>query len=165
MIFSRKERAMITTVLIEGILLLAISVVATIEGFRLMFQPKDPKLLYDILGPGPYIILIGICMMAVGLSHLFVHYRKSLSIEKVALNQEMRIRVVGMIVVLVIYVSLISIVGYLMSTIVFFLLEFRLTGVKSWRVNIILTIATALVYYIIFVHYCQLMFPRGIILG
>jgi hypothetical protein len=150
------------TILIEGILLLVLSFVSMAEGLRLTLF-KDPHTFYDMLGPGLYIFVVGIGLTATGLVHLLVNYKKAPGAEKVAVNREMRIRMIGMILVLAIYIFLIDIFGYLVSTTIFFLIELRIVGIKSWKTNIILTIVLTGVYYIVFVEYCNMLFPRGIL--
>ncbi|MFX0198031.1 MAG: tripartite tricarboxylate transporter TctB family protein [Candidatus Hodarchaeota archaeon] len=152
------------TVLIEGILFLLVGFVSMGEGLRLTIY-KDPRVLYDLLGPGLYLFLLGFIMTATGVVHLFIHYRKErkdLSMEKVAVNKELRIRMISMIVVLAIYIILIRIVGYLFATAFFFFLEFRIVGFKSWPINIILSLILTAAYYIVFVQYCRVVFPRGV---
>jgi putative tricarboxylic transport membrane protein len=153
---------MARTVLIEGLLLLVIGLVSMVEGLRLIIY-KNPEILYDVLGPGFYVLGISILLMVTGIVYLFINYRKVPSMGKaLETNKKMRIRMMNMIVVFAIYIFLIDIIGYLVATIIFFLLEFRLVGFKSWVHNVILTLIVTIVYYIVFIHYCSLTFPRGI---
>jgi len=149
------------TALIEGILLLVISLVTMAEGYRLAIY-KDPSALYDMLGPGSYVLVFGILLMIIGLAHLIVNYRRSLRVEKLVVSKEMRTRVISAIGVLVIYTVLINIIGYLLATIVFFFLELRVVGVKSWLTHVTLTFAFTAVFYIVFIHFGNMIFPRGI---
>lgn len=151
------------TVLIEGILLLVIGLVSAGEGMHLIVD-KDPNIIYDMIGPGYYVLLLSIALMATGVVHLIVNYRKRLIMEKVEVTGEMRRRMISIVAVMAIYTFLIGITGYLVATIVFFLLEFRVIGIKSWRLNVILTILLTAVYYIVFIRYCDMVFPRGILL-
>lgn len=149
------------TVLIEGTFLLAISIISIIEGLRLTIY-KDPNMLYDIMGPGLYIFFVGIFLMIASIIYFIGNYKKIHIIKKIAINKEMTIRMISMIVVLVIYAFLINVVGYFFASIVFFLLEFRISGIKSWLITCILTLAFTAGYYIVFVQYCSMIFPRGI---
>lgn len=151
------------TVLIEGILLLVIGLVSAGEGMHLIVD-KDPNIIYDMIGPGYYVLLLSIALMATGVVHLIVNYRKRLIMEKVEVTGEMRRRMISIVAVMAIYTFLIGITGYLVATIVFFLLEFRVIGIKSWRLNVTLTILLTAVYYIVFIRYCDMVFPRGILL-
>jgi putative tricarboxylic transport membrane protein len=67
-----------------------------------------------------------------------------------------------MVLAMALYILLIDIIGYLIATPLFFLMEFRLAGITSWRRNIILTVIVSAVYYFVFVEYCSMVFPRGI---
>jgi hypothetical protein len=162
------EKRMKNKELIEGILLLVISIICLTESLRLI-SGLDPKRISDVLGPGYYIFSLGIFLMITGMIHLFMHYRVALRTKKWSFTQklgirEMNMKVVHMILVFVIYILLIHTVGYFVSTLLFFFLEFRLAGVRSWKSNMILTSIVTVVFYFVFIHYCQIVFPRGILL-
>ena len=152
---------MARTALIEGILLLAISLVGMLEGMRLIGQ-KDSQIIYDPLGPGYYIFFLSIALMVTGLIHLMVNYRKNIRLKKVLVDKAMRVLVIKMGLVMVLYTVLIDLTGYLIATIVFFFLEFRIMGIKSWLTNGILTVALSAAFYIIFVQHCSMVFREGI---
>jgi hypothetical protein len=158
----KTERAMKNTVLIEGILLLVISLTGMTEGLRLVIY-KDSYTLYDPLGPGLYAIFISIGLMTLGVVHLLAHYRKPPVMEMVPVDKKMKIRLMSTIAACVVYVFLISIVGYLLATILFFFLEFRIERVKSWPLVVVLSLVLSGFYYLLFVQYCNMVFPRGII--
>lgn len=150
------------TVLIEGILLLMIGLVSMGEGLRLITQ-MDPQAVSDVLGPGWYVLFIGLTLIATAIVHFIAHYRETPSVKKVAVDRPMRMLMITMVVVMAVYTFLIEITGYLVATPLFFLAEFRVIGVKSWLTNILLTIAMTAVYYLVFVRYCDMVFPRGIL--
>ena len=151
---------------IEGAVLLGIGLIGSAEGLRLT-QNIDPYAISDVLGPGYYIFFLGLILMIAGVTHLFSHYRKTLSMKKEPSDRETgkqktNLTVLYMAVVLVIYLTIINIAGYLVATPIFFLLEFRLAGVKSWSRNVILTLAITTAFYFIFINYCRMVFPPGL---
>ena len=148
--------------LIEGILVIVFSLVATIEGCRLIIY-SDPRILRDPIGPGFYVLALSIGLMAIGIVRLIVNYRKFPGIEKVAVSRAMRIKVFSSVIVLAIYIFLIDFAGYLVGTLVFYSLELRVVGVKSWHINFILALILTIVYYVVFVVLCGMVFPRGIL--
>lgn len=156
------EEEMRITILIEGVLLLALSLAGIAEGLRLVIY-KDPYTLYDPMGPGLYIIALGIGLMALSVVHLVLHYRKPPAMEMVPVDRKMKIRMMSTVVVCTIYVLLINLIGYLLATILFFFLEFRVQGIRSWPLVIVLSLVLSAFYYLIFVQYCSVVFPRGII--
>jgi hypothetical protein len=50
----------------------------------------------------------------------------------------------------------------MVSSFLFLLAEFRLAGVTSWRTILIVTVVVLASFYLIFVQYCNMPFPRGI---
>ncbi len=59
------------------------------------------------------------------------------------------------------YAFLISLVGYLPATLFFLVAQFRVLGVRSWPVNVALTIAATAMLYVVFIYYGGLEFPHG----
>lgn len=160
-------KAMNMTVWIEGMVLLGTGIISLAEGLRLT-RKIDPDAISDVLGPGYYIFFLGLILMITGITYLFINYRKFLNMKKGALGREtgkkrVNMIVFYMVVVLIIYLTFINIAGYLVPTLIFFFLEFRLAGVKSWKGNLILTSFVTAVFYIIFIQYCRLVFPHGIV--
>jgi putative tricarboxylic transport membrane protein len=149
------------TIWIEGIILLVIGFVGLAESIHLV-SDIDPHAVYDTLGPGYYILFLSLALMVTGALHIVVNYGKGRAAAKVEVNMELRKRMIGMILALALYTLVISYAGYLVSTVLFFLLEFRIVGIKSWRANILLTVVLTAVYYVVFVQYCSMVFPRGI---
>ncbi len=150
------------TSLVEGIIVLFLGGVALVESLHLISE-KDPTTVYDVVGPGYYILFLSLLLLAAGVAHLAAHLKKKSSlVEKVATDKELRMKMFGMVGMLGLYLVLISVFGYLISTVVFFIAEFKLAGVKSWLTNILLTIAVTACYYFVFIEYCSMVFPRGI---
>ncbi len=149
-------------VLIEGLLVFTISLMAIFEGLRLILY-KDPYILYDPLGPGLYILALSFGLMAVAIFHFIVNYRKLPEMEKLQADGKMRNRLFSSIGILMIYILLVEFIGYMVGTFIFFFSELRVMGVKSWRINGILTLVLTAGYYIIFVKLCGMVFPKGIL--
>jgi putative tricarboxylic transport membrane protein len=149
-------------ILIEGILVLVFGLVAMIEGLRLILY-RDPYVLYDPLGPGIYILVLSLGLMAVSVFHFAINYRKFPGMRKVAASKKMRVQLFSSIGILALYILLVHFVGYVVATLTFFFLELRVSGVKSWRTNVILTLVLTIVYYVIFVKFCDMVFPKGLL--
>ena len=136
--------------------------VVVVEGLRLIID-KDPYLVYDLLGPGLYVLPLGIGLMAVGIAHLIINYKKLHPKQKVIVSRENRIQLFSSIITLVIYIFLIGYVGYLVGTLIFFFLGLRVAGVRSWRTSFALTFIFTGAYYVVFVKFCEMVFPKGIL--
>ena len=152
------------TAFLEGILMGLIGILAFLEGLRLIVY-KDPMVVYDVLGPGYYILIISIALIMTGLFHIIANRQKKSPVEKLPPKSTFGSQVLITIAVCAIYIYLITIVGYVAASVIFFLLEFRVMGIKSWRVNFLLTVVLTGVNYLVFVKYCDMVFPRGIFFG
>ena len=151
-------------ILIEGILFFIIGIGCITEAIRLLRQ-KDPNTIYDVLGPWSFILFLGIALIITTSIHLAVEYRRKLSKGDEGITQEMRRRMIGVLVVFAIYTILIDIVGYAVASIFFFLLEFRIAGIKSWRSNAILSLVFTAAFYLVFVKLCDMVFPHRMFWG
>jgi putative tricarboxylic transport membrane protein len=153
--------------IIESIVLLIISLGVLFEGIRL--TRVTTRLTQDVMGPGTYIIVLGGLLILGMLIHVASYSVHILRLKK-KLMEEPHVRglsltVLVMVAVIALYGVLIQFLGYLIATPVFFLLMFRSVGVDSWHRNVALTIILSAVYYFVFVHYCSVIFPRGIFYG
>jgi hypothetical protein len=148
--------------IIEGIVLIVLGLIGAVEAIRLIID-KASQTVQDVLGAGPYVLVVSIPLIVVGLLHVFSHRRIPRGEGEATVNREMRMRILLMTGTCALYILLISVVGYLLATFLFFLLEFKVVGVKSWRTNLIVTASMGAAYYIVFIKLCDLIFPRGII--
>jgi hypothetical protein len=148
---------------VEGILILFISLISILEGIRLVFY-KDPNIFYDPVGPGLYILLLAIFLVVVSAVQFIISYNKAPDTRKdVVVSKETRMRLISTVINCAIYIFLISKFGYLVASLIFFFFQFKIQGVRSWLFNLILTFAITTTCYIVFVKYCSLIFPRGIL--
>ncbi len=177
---------MTRSVLFEGVLLIFIGLVAFVEGLRLVIF-KDPYTLYDPLGPGLYAAVFGMGLVAVAMAYLAVHRRDVIDRRDVVhrrnvvdqrdtadrrerpdgetapVERSLRRRLAGTIGTCVVYISLISVIGYLPATVCFFIMEFRIERIRSWPQVVLLSLVLSGLYYLVFVRYCGMVFPKGII--
>ncbi len=153
------------TAILEAIPLLVISLLGIAEGLRVNIE-RDSSTASSMLGPGTYILFLGFGLMIAAISNFLLNYRDISRTEKADLSQRREIPVSGVVVAMIgifaMYAVLIDYIGYLVPTILFFLLAFRLLGVRSWKTNIVLTSFVVAGFYVVFIHYCEMIFPRGI---
>ena len=149
-------------VLIEGILLGVIGLISIIEGVRLIIF-KNPVISYDPVGPSFYVLLFGLGLMIIGALYIMINYRKPLSAKRMVVDKEMRIRLISSVAACVLYVILINILGYLIATYIFLFIEFKIAGVKVWPQGFIISAVVTAFLYFVFIEYCNMIFPKGMI--
>ena len=147
------------TVLIEALILWGIGIVSMVEALRLILY-KDPNVLYDIFGPGSFVMLVSIALIVTGACHFFVGYKGSSDGRIIVADREAVIPVVSTILAVAGYIFLIGIVGYAVASFLFFVVQLRIFGIKYWKTNIGLATILATGYYFIFVEFCSMYFPR-----
>lgn len=146
-------------VFIEGTVVFIIGVVTVVEGFRLSFMQKIQ--LYDVFGPGNYTIGVGLCLLILGPAY-FLSHRKDIPDQAEPVDKMLRNKLFSMIAILVVYIILMNIIGYLFSTLLFFLLIFRIAGYSSWPVIVPMSIGITGFLYIAFGHWLHMPLPQSI---
>ena len=148
-------------VLIEAISVVVFGLVCMGEGLRIVVF-RDPFILYDPLGPGPYILVLSIGIMTGGVVYFLQNYARTLHVEYVEGNKKSGMQVLSAVTVLILYNLVIVFVGYLSATVVFYFLGLRVSGVKSLRSSLILAVIFTTLHYIVFVRFAKVVFPKGI---
>jgi putative tricarboxylic transport membrane protein len=155
------------TLLIEVLVLVVVGALSIIEGIRLVLAEKLQ--MYDVLGPGYYNVGMGAILILMGLVYFVSQRKKYVIAEKKSADRdpvkdkEYKRMMVGMIVVMIAYIFLLDLIGYLFSSFVFFLLINRIAGFRSWRTNLGVTVLMTVSYYLIFVTWLGMIFPRGLL--
>ena len=151
-------------VLIEATLFLIVGIVSMAEGFRLITE-KDPTKVPELFGPGAYVLFLGAVLCFVGLLHMIVHNRGARPFGKSQTDVEMRKKAIRLTAALALYLVLIYVVGYPVATPLFFSMAFWIVGIRSWRFNVVLALVLSGAFYFVFVVYCHMIFPRGLLFG
>lgn len=155
------------TLLIEVLVVVILGVFSVSEGIRLVLAEKLHK--YDILGPGFYNVGLGSVLIIVGLIYFVSERKKAFRIEeKSAVTQspgksEYQKKMISMIVVMIAYIFLMYLTGYLFASLVFFFLINRITGFRSWLTNVGVTVLMTASFYLVFVAWMGIIFPRGLL--
>ncbi len=154
-----------TTLIIEILVLLIVGLLSIVEGLRLHFAKTIQ--MYDVLGPGLYNVGMGAILIIVGLYYFISQWRKGLPAEKRSEgkdskeDREYKKMMISMILVMVAYIFLVDLIGYLFASVVFFFLINRVAGFRSWLTHIGVTLVMAASFYLIFVTWMGMIFPRG----
>lgn len=152
------------TTIIEGCALLAIGVLGLAGGITLYLH-RDARTQSSLMGPGTYVLIISAALILTAVVYAYLSLEKAARAPAIAPPQS-REPWVSRIVIAVfgafaVYAYLIELFGYVVPTILFLLVEFRLLGVRSWKSNVLLTAVVAAAFYIVFVRYCEMVFPHG----
>ena len=156
------------TALIEGCVLFLIGVCGLYGGLT-SYVNRDARTQSSAMAPGMYVLFISVAVMLTALVYVFLTYKKvprrttSVNLDK-AQAPWMSTNVICVVSAFAIYAYLIQWIGYVVPTIIFLLVEFRLLGVKSWKRNIVLTAIVVAIFYVVFIKYCEMVFPRGALL-
>ena len=146
---------------VEGLLLATLGVVGLAESIRLDLY-TDPKMLRDWLGPGYYLLLMSLGLLATGIAYIYNH-RTAHSAIREETGSEGRTRRIASFATCALYLVLIEVAGYVTATFVFFVLMFTIVGLKSWIHKLALSVVLSVIYYIVFVRYGGMAFPKGIL--
>ncbi|MEW6672548.1 MAG: tripartite tricarboxylate transporter TctB family protein [Thermodesulfobacteriota bacterium] len=154
------------TLLMEVFVAVFLGMISISEGIRLVIMKKLYK--FDIFGPGFYNIGLGAVLTIISLAYFVSERKKALGAGgKAQASQpvgksEYR-KVISMVSVLIIYIILMYLTGYLFSTFVFFLMINRIAGFRSWLSIAGVTVLMTAAFYLLFVTWMGIIFPRGLL--
>jgi putative tricarboxylic transport membrane protein len=149
-----------TKVVVEAAVLVLAGVIAVVDGLRLIVY-KSSYSVEDITGPGRYLLVVGVALCTTGLAY-FIRSRAEPSGSARSAEQVAKRRLALMSGAFAVYLLLMNPAGYLLSTLVFFLLILPVFGFRS-RVSIaILSVGFTATFYVIFVWLLGMIFPRGV---
>lgn len=152
------------TVIIESGALVVLGAVGWLGGLS-SFLRMDARMQSSSLKPGVYVMIISAALVITALAYAWLSLRK-MAAKPSANAREPREAWASRAVVLVfgtvaLYACLIPLVGYLPSTVLFLLAQFRVLGVMSWWRNAILTVVVSAIFFVVFIHYGGMIFPQG----
>jgi hypothetical protein len=70
---------------------------------------------------------------------------------------------VAMVAVMIAYLFLMNLIGYLLASLLFFFLINRTAGAWSLATNLVVSILMTASFYFIFVWWMEIIFPRGLL--
>jgi putative tricarboxylic transport membrane protein len=151
----------------EVFIVAILGILSLVEGIRLV--NRETLQTQDVLGPGYYSIGVGAFLLAVGLAYYFSTRKKLIGVVKetsVAVPAESagyNRTMFGMVAVMVAYIVLMDVAGYLLSTAIFFLLINWIAGFRSLLVNAGVSALMTTAFYLVFVEWLGIIFPRGLL--
>lgn len=145
-------------VLADAVIFWIVGAVGVVEGIRLNVV-TDPNVLRQALAPGYYVIALGVALVVTGTLH-FARHRHSGETQD-AISADMRLLVGKIALLLGAYTYAIDLLGYSAASFPFFLLLFRIFGVRSWLSCVALAATFTAICYVVFVRYCEVAFPHG----
>jgi len=150
--------------LFEAMVLMGIASLGIIEAIHLIYNP-DPVTVTEDVGPGHFMLFLAVPLLITGLCYLIREYKKQLNNTRSIFDKQLAKKIASFFLITSGYAYFIGVIGYLLSTILYFILAFKLVGVSNWKVNIIVTLIISSSFYIIFVRLCNIIFPKSIFLG
>ncbi len=155
------------TLLIELLVIVGVGLLSIGDGIRLVLKKELQT--SDVLGPGYYSVGMGVVMIIVGAAYFLTQRKKAgggeaeIAQGQTTENKAYKKTMIGMIVVMIAYILLLDLVGYLLATVAFFLLINRVVGFRTWLANLGATALMTAAFYIVFVSCLGIVFPRGLL--
>lgn len=150
---------------VECMTLVAVGALGLVGGVGAYLR-SDARTQSSLLQPGVYVIALSVVLIVTALVYGglgLARYRAASAPQPQPVADDRGGLTVWLVyAAIVLYGVLIPILGYLVATLLFLAAEFRLLGVRSWTRTALLTIIVTAVFYGLFVHYAEMVFPRGI---
>ena len=152
------------TVTIESLALLVIGAVGLWGGLKsyigmgAMTQSSSMK-------PGIYVLVLSVALIVTALAYVFFGFReygpRDGSEASGQPDSQANRLVFFVFAAVAAYAVLIPWIGYLPSTVLFLLVQFYLLGVAPWWRSAAFAVGVSAVFYVVFIHYGEMIFPRG----
>ncbi len=153
-------------IFIEGMIFSVMGLLGLYEGIRLArVRASQSTVIQDSLGSDGYMIMIGLALIIVGVSHIIINYKKNIDTEKKMVSKDHKdtlIVIFDIFVSLIVYVLLMNYIGYLVGSLIFFLLILKIFRFK-WSLNVILSVFFSIIFYMLFGYVLKMPFPKGIL--
>jgi hypothetical protein len=146
--------------LVEGAVLGGMGVAGLVEGVRLI-RERDAVTVPEIIGPDIYVLLLAVALLATGLVYVWANAKPSAGGAAGWSRPRIDRKLALTFLITAGYVYAIGVLGYFVSSLLFLLAAFRCAGVANWRTTVLLSAGIASAYYILFVRYCEVIFPKG----
>ncbi len=149
-------------VAIESFALIALGAIGLWGGLG-SYLKVDARMASSALKPGMFVAFLGAGLVLTGVIYAIggwrAHRRRAAAAGE---GEGIEPIVLAVFAATVVYTIAMPYVGYLASTLVFLLAQFRLLGVTSWKTNLIASVLTTAFFDIVFVRYGGLDMPSGI---
>lgn len=146
---------------IIGSLMAGIGLGCVVEGVRII-NVQDPNVVSDVLGPGPYVIVLGMLLTFGAAAHLLTAAPAAKGQSSHDTSDTSDVKVLLSIAVLAGYIILIDILGYALATLLFFFLYLRVLGCAAIATSAVLAAGAAVSFYLLFIELGGMSFPRGL---
>ena len=140
---------------------LVLGLISAIDGIRII-KSSDTQSVYQALGPGGYIIIVGLALMGCSLLYIFFLLNRNASavVDRSAANREQKSLMLKLILAMAIYIISIDLIGFAWATFCFFLIIFKSMQV-SWQKTVIMSIIFTIPLRVIFLDWLSISFPKG----
>jgi hypothetical protein len=153
-------------IFIEGMIFSVMGLLGLYEGIRLArVRASQSTVIQDSLGSDGYMIMIGLALIIVGVSHIIINYKKNIDTGKKMVSKDHKdtlIVIFDIFVSLIVYVLLMNYIGYLVGSLIFFLLILKIFKFK-WSLNVILSVFFSIIFYMLFGYVLKMPFPKGML--
>lgn len=128
--------------LLESLFLIGLAILGLREGVRLL---KVPLLFVDIIGPGWYIFFVSVLLLMSALVYSWGYFKRpGISKDKHFL---LHLGPPGRITAIFgLYIIIVPFIGYAIGSMIFFILVFHASGMRSWVWSILIGIGVALAF-------------------
>jgi hypothetical protein len=158
------DGAMRTSDLVISGILAAIGLATIIESVRVV-NSQGANVVVDVIGPGPYLLGLGVLLLVSASAHFASSLRRTSAAgprDPADTGAASQRNVFFSFLTLAAYVVLIDVVGYALSTLLFFFVQLRLFGRLSIVAGAAIAACLTGAFYLLFIEFGGMSFPRGL---
>jgi len=151
--------------LIESLVVTAVAGAGLADAWRLSGVLRARGAFHSNMGPDTYLAAVSAALLLCGLWNAIGTKRddaRPRAREGVGSGGQAG-QVVRVVLVLIAYVAAFPLLGYLLATLIFFPVGFFVFGVRPWTKSLIVGVAVAAMFFVLFAHFAELPLPKGLL--
>lgn len=145
---------------IQGLLFILFGIVASLDSWRIT-ESVRPTANFDTIGPDRYLAILSALMILLGLGLALRPKSAGQAGDWGDLCKWPPADYLIVTVILVAYIWLISVIGFAISSLLFFVALFRLLGEWSWARTLSYAVITTVCLYVVFIYLADMSLPTS----
>jgi len=149
-------------ILLEPFAFFVLGLISAVDGIRIIMN-SDSQSVYQALGPGGYIIIVGLALMGCSLLYIFFLLNRNAPavVGGSTVNREQKMLMLKLILAMAVYIISIDLIGFSWATFGFFIIIFKILRV-SWQKTVLMSIIFTIPLRFIFWDWLSMSFPKGL---
>jgi hypothetical protein len=145
-------------------IIICLGILGIVDAIRLMRITEPGPLFNGNIGPGSYLLVLSVGLVACGAIKVIEHYSPKSKIPTGENPEEMTVSrpLVSILMTCILYVVAMPILGYPLSSVCFFCAAYYISGrIRPWPKALLIGVFVAICFYLIFSIIIKVQLPKA----